>query len=359
MNYRKATILASESATTAGTKTVDLDMSDIISRIQVKFHATNNGNTPTAHHAAQVSRVEIVDGSDVLAYLSARQIEALKFYETLKSRFYLLDYRNDNEMQLTLDMYFGRKLWDKDLALNPTKFKNPQIKITHNKASGGSSPDAATLEVLADVFDEKAVTPVGFLMNKEFYSFTSAAAASNEYVDLPNDHPIRRILVEARKSQTWWDNIITELELDEENQKRRPWNHTGLDLLNFTMESYPQYVERIIGIIPGALSVLYYVTPTEEANGVFMSIGGGASAYCEGQEYPVGGEIYIQAPASTFFRGIIMGGLPHGILPLDLGDLDDMNDWYDVTKKGKIKLRLKAGSSATVNVILQQLRKYA
>lgn len=359
MKYRKATLLASESANTAGQKTIPLDLTEVISRLQVKFNATNNSQTPTAHHAAQISRVEIVDGSDVLAFLSARQIEALSFYETHIPRFYPLDYRNGNEQQLVLDMYFGRKLWDPELALDPKKFTNPQLKITHNKASGGSLPNAATLEVFADVFDEKVVTPMGFLMNKEIYSFTSGSSASNEYVDLPNDYAIRRIMVEARKSQTWWDNIITELQVDEESGRRSPWNQDGLDLLNLVLQSYPQYVERLITSFTGAASVLHYITPTEEANVIATGIDTGASAFCEGQEYPVGGEVYIRAPASSFARALVMGGCPHGIVPLDCGDLMDPSDWYDVTTKGKIKLRLKASGTATVNVILQQLRKYA
>ncbi|NVM24083.1 MAG: hypothetical protein HWN68_20180, partial [Desulfobacterales bacterium] len=195
-------------------------MEEVISRLQVKFNATNSTNDPTAHPAAQVSRIEIVDGSDILYSLSARQIEALMFYNTRKSRGRILEYRNDNENFMVLDMYMGRYLWDPILALDPRKFSNPQLKITHNKALGGGAPDAATLEVFADVFDEKPVTPIGFISAREYYAWTSPASAANEYVDLPNDYPIKRIGIETFKADYWWDNTVSEVELDEENKKR-------------------------------------------------------------------------------------------------------------------------------------------
>lgn len=357
MNYRKATILAQESATTAGTKTIDLDMTDVISRLQIKFNSTNNGHTPTAHPAAQISKVEIVDGSDVLLSLSGRQIEALMFYEYMKGRHYEIEYRNDCENRSIYDILFGRFLWDPELALDPKKFKNPQLKITHNLASGGSAPDAATLEVFADLFDEKVPSPIGFLLNKEFYAYTAAASAANEYIDMPNDHPIRRILIEGLKADSWWDNIFSEIELDEENKKRLPWSIDGYDLMQLAITKYGMYQEGFVGTMPAVAALNVYVTPAEVVNCAVAGIGSNTNPYINAEK--VGGYIELNTSAVVAFRGLLAGPIPHGILPLDCGRLEDMTDWYDVTKKGKVKLRLKAGASASVKVTLQQLRKYA
>ena len=356
MKYRKATIYAQTDATTAKTEPIDLDFTDVISRLQIKFNSTNNGHTPTAHPAKQISKVEIVDGSDVLLSLSGQQIEALMFYEYGKGRNYEIEYRNDCENRLVLDLLFGRKLYDPELALDPRKYKNPQLKITHNKASGGSAPDAATLEVFADLFDEKVVTPVGFLMNKEFYSYTAGASAANEYIDLPNDYPIRRILVEALKADSWWDNIVSEIELDEENKKRLPISQDAYDLMQLAMTNYGMYMEGLVGTMPAVAALSVYVTPAEVPNVAIAGIGSNSNPFINAEK--VGGYIELNTTAVVAWRALLAGTIPHGILPLDLGDLDDMADWFDVTTKGKIKLRIKAGASAAVKVTLQQLRKY-
>lgn len=355
MNYRKATLYAQEDATTAKTQPIDIDIGDVISRIQVKFNSTNGANLPTEHPAKQISKMEVVDGSDVLFSLSAQQIEALMFLKYKKGRTYELEYRNGVENRMVLDVLWGRSLWDPILAFDPKKFKNPKINITHNKASGGSSPSAATLEVVADCFDEKPVAPIGFLMQKEHHSYTTGASYANEYIDLPNDYPIKRILLNTYKKDLWWDNIVSEVELDEENKKRLPWSHDGYDLMQYAMTEYGPYVESFVGTFPGADAYDWYVTPVEAASVIPSGIGY-ALPYAE-QEC-TGGYQKLRTTSVLTFRAAVVGYIPHGCIPLDCGDQADHNDWFDVTKKGKVKLRIKAAGSTTFNTVLEQLRKY-
>lgn len=354
-NYRKALIYKETDATTAKTETIDIDLADVISRLQIQFHSTNNGHTPTAVHAAAVSKVEMVDGSDVLLSLSAKQIEAMMFYDGRKVP-YEREFRNGVENYMVLEKFFGRKLWDPLLAFDPKKFRNPQLKITHNKASGGSSPNAATLQVCADVFDEKVPTPIGFLMDKEYYSFTSAASASNEYVDLPNDYPIRRILLQTIKSGSWWENLLSEIELSEDEGKRKPIElTTGGELVQLVHSLYGPCEELYVGTFPAIAQQTIYTMISESVYCLISPIGA-PDVYTDAE--CVGGSQTLTPEAVTAWRALIKGFIPHGVIPLDMGDLQDPDDWYDVTKKGKIKLRLKAAGSVAFNVILEQLRKY-
>lgn len=356
MKYRQAVILEQESATTAATKTMDIDITDVISRIQVKFNAMNNGHTPTDHPAKQISKIEIVDGSDVLFSLSAQQIEALMFYNYGKGRNYEMEYRNDCENRMVLDILFGRHLYDPELAFDPEKFTNPQLKITHNKASGGSAPDAATLEVFADIFDEKTVTPTGFIMQKEWYTWTTESSAANKYIDLPNDHIIKRILLMGYKADSWWDNIFSEIELDEENKKRLPWSIDAYDLMQLAITKYGMYMEGLVGTMPAVDTLSVYVTPVEVPSCMVSGIGSNTNPYINAEK--VGGYIELNTSAVQAFRCLLAGSIPHGVIPLDCGDQEDIEDWFDVTGKGKVKLRIKAGGSASAYIILEQLRKY-
>ncbi|KKL88030.1 hypothetical protein LCGC14_1928740, partial [marine sediment metagenome] len=56
------------------------------------------------------------------------------------------------------------------------------------------------------------------------------------------------------------------------------------------------------------------------------------------------------------------GWLPNHCVQFPFGKPDDLNDWYDVTKLGSLRLRLKGGSGGSSNgtgaVVLQQFRRY-
>jgi len=58
----------------------------------------------------------------------------------------------------------------------------------------------------------------------------------------------------------------------------------------------------------------------------------------------------------------IRGKNPHGCICIPFGEQDVIEDWYDVTKLGSLKLRIKGGPDAAAgdanNIITQQLRRY-
>jgi hypothetical protein len=358
MNYRKATILASQDASTAKTETIDIKLEDVISRIQVKFNGTNTDIVPTAVHAKQISKIELIDGSDVLWSLSGQEIEAKMFYDYKNGPSYEREFRNDVDNYLMLDLLFGRKLWDKSLAFDPKKFKNPQLKITHNKALGGSLPDAATLEVYADVFDEKSIQPFGWIMSKEFYTFTSPATAANKYIDLPRDHAIKRIMLMTYKADSWWENLVTSVTISEDNDKKKPIDHNGGDLVSMVQTQYGEYRELITDVIRGTGPQTMYLTQTESANVQFSPIGPAAANFLGTDAERTGGYQTIVANATITFRALATGYLPHGCLPIDFGDPEDLDDWYDVTRKGSVQLIPKVSGEVAFNVVLEQLRKY-
>jgi len=357
MNYRKATLLASEDASTAKTKTLDITIKDIISRIQIKFNATNTDVVPTAVHAKQISKVELVDGSDVLFSLSGQEIEGRMFYDYGVGPSYEREFRNGVENYLVLDMLFGRYLYDKQLALDPTKFKNPQLKITHNKALGGSAPNAATLEIFADVFDEKSIVPVGFIRPTEFYSYTTPSTAAIEYINLPRDMIIKRAMLQIYKADSWWENLVSNIKISEENDKKIPIDIAGGDLVSSVQTRYGEYRELLVNFNRGGAQT-EYITPTDSAYFLISALITGAAGWTAITKECTGGYQEVSGDATRLFRAMATGYLPHGCLPIDFGDQMDLEDWYDVRGKGSVQLQPKASGSTTLNVILEQLRKY-
>ena len=74
-----------------------------------------------------------------------------------------------------------------------------------------------------------------------------------------------------------------------------------------------------------------------------------------------GGVPTIVSAAATQFQALVMGYLPNHCVQFPFGDQDDPEDWYDVTQKGSVQLRLESGDAGTSGegaVVLQQLRPY-
>jgi len=356
--HRTTEILASESATTAATKTIDINISEMISRIVIEFKGTNNGATPTAHGAKMVSKIELVDGSDVLYSCSGIESQAVTYYGEGRLPFMINDYRNDVMNIQTFELNFGRWLWDTELALDPTKFKNLQLKITHNKALGGSSPDAGNLRVFADVFDEKKISPRGFLMTKEFYTYTLTSSA-HEFIDLPTDYPYRLLIVQSLSAgkQPWEQYNKIKLSID--NDRKVPINNLSTsDLLKLWRPTEP-IVEEICGTGTGS-AVTHYTTFTFETYLTILGFDAATTtAYCN-QSY--GGKADIAFDSAEHFQGHVVGLAPHGALALQLWDKDSISDYFQAQNYGSVRLDLTAGSSvgssSTCEVVIQQLRTY-
>jgi hypothetical protein len=358
MNYRKAELYSQTDASTAKEETIDIEIQDIISRIQLKYNSTNGSHACTGHPALQISSVKIVSGSEVLMQLSGQQIEAIMFYETGQSRAYELEYRNGVENRSVYDIYFGRKLYDPDLAFDPTKFKNPQLKITHNKALGGSTPSASTLEVFADVFDEKKVTPSGYIMNKEHHSYAPAASAW-ERIELPADYPIRKLYLMGTVADKWWDNIFDKFKIQEENSKKVPLELDAYDVMSLNISKYGMYKEVIAACSYGVGTYSWYVTPHETVGIGAIGYGSGSNPYPVGET--VGGYISMGTGAVIVWRALIEGPIPHGVIPFETGDPANIDDWWDLRNKGTCKFEVKATSSPgtlTAYLVTQQYRKY-
>lgn len=357
MNYRKTKMLARESATTAATKPLGISLKDVISRIQIRFEPINNGNTQTGHPALCVSKIELVDGSDVLMSLSGMQAQALDFYDTKQGREYEMDMRNDMPNQEFFNLNFGRYLWDPLLGFDPKKFSNPQLQITHNRALGGSAPDAAYLSVYADVFDEKVVTPVGFLMAKNLKTYTTVASSYEEF-KLPHDYLLRKLLIQTLVANSSFTDNIDELRLSEDNLKKVPFDGGIYEFIAGIMKKYPLYQEIIAQTLPttGGNNTTY-CTPGEVVN-VTPGVRGSATVYQNATNG--GGVCTLYSSAAAECHSLVTGYMPHGCLPVEFGDPNLMEDWYDITKIGSLELRLHAvAGSVSVNTLLQQLRKYA
>lgn len=361
MNYRLATIHARKAYTSDTTEVIDIDVQDPISQLIIELSANISNDTAiTAHAIACLTKIELVDGSDVLYSLSGYQAEAADWYTNHVFRSPWNIYMGWGETQRFVGINFGRKLWDPMLAFDPKKFRNPQLKLTLDINAGGAVPTQDRLGVWAAMFDEKTISPVGFLMQKEIKSYTMGSA-SHEYTDMPTDHPYRKLFIRAQSVGTEPGALIDKIKLYEDEGKRVIFEHIPEEVLRSIAFLSPQIEEYIHARVATSATQIY-CTPTTRVYPVATELettsasGGVAIQMGDGGRFAA-----ITATLQKYFAFHVKGYLPHAVYEIPFGDQEDMNDWYDVTKVGSLKLdvlSLAAGSGVANSIFLQQLRKY-
>lgn len=358
MNHRLAAIVSEETIIPAKTKVIELDMQDIVSRIQINVELEMDGTALGDNLAAVLSNIEIVDGSEVLFSMSGKECQALDYYQTGVMPYVAITDYDNNDAIITFNINFGRWLWDEKLAFDPTKFNNPQLKITHNYQACGGTPSAARMEVRAYMFDEKKITPDGFLLSKEHYQFTSGVNNTYHDIELPTDHVTRRYMVVGRANGYHVNDVVREIRLSEDNLKRIPYDTSIWQLLKSLRSEYPriqEYGHFLFSTSPKAI----FASPT--SNIVFKGTGETPGNAAVQVSIPARMPLSIDAVVAELGAAEISGYDPHYSFVIALGQKDLIEDWYDVTKVGSLKLRVRAGSAGvlgTVEIVTEQLKPY-
>lgn len=361
MKYRTAELLAAESITAAGTKTIDLVKGDPISRIDIRWKITKSKHSMDAHPAADITKIELVDGSDVLHSLTGYENQALAIYSRKIGTMCHGQHMTSLSDESAYGLDFGRFLWDERLAFDPKRFSNPQLKITHNLALSDTGVSAAELEVFGHFFDEKAVSPMGFLMATEHHDYTCGADGSYENINLPTDFVIRQMLVRAYRDgyEPW--TTIDEARLDEEDRKRIVFDYDNLENYHRLMKGVWSPVIETFAIYGSAGGANFYITPTDYWAAIQTTPVGAAPDLYLSAATAKGGKVPIVSVGNLMAIGIAFGWLPNHCYQFPLGMQDTIEDWYDAGKVTKPRLRLRAGSNAangTGQLVVEQLRRY-
>ncbi len=358
MNYRSSEILAAEAITTAATKTIDINLKDVISRLSIELKLTGVLSVPTAHPAKAISKIEIVDGSNVIFSMKGIGALALDYYDTGVVPAVAPAYLAGVSSEAMFNLNFGRKLFDEELALDPKRFNNLQLKISHDVTKGGCAPVAGEIRVFADVFDQKVPTLRGFLCSKEHYAYTLASAGI-EYVDLPTDFLIRKLLLQTYSDTTYPYQQINQVKLSEDHDKRVILEGYQSDFIKRFAMQYPIWKELLRGAAT-AVAANFYVTPSYWT--YFAGLADDDAAAYLSANIAGGSLLTVKASGNCNFEALVQGYCPLGAVVYPFGKQDDLNDWWDVTQLGSARLKLSAGASGVVansaEVITQQLRTY-
>jgi len=362
MNHRLSTILPRSTYAADKTEIIELDMADPISAIIIELAVTGAADTAVAHAIACLSKIEIVDGSEVLYSLNGYEAEAVDIYHNKAMRSNWNPYLNTLDCQRFIGINFGRFLWDPLLAFDPKKYRNPQLKLTLDIDAGGCSSASNKLQAWAALFDQKAIEPVGFLLHKEVKNYT-IGASSHEYTDLPRDYPYRKLFIRNLEAGTEPNSNIANIKLSEDQDKRVVFDHAPNDLLRAIGVEQLQLIEQIIFAAKTATCYVF-TTVTERATATFCTWASAVGTGTFASYGSAGGRMTVDAGADENAVAIVAGFVPHGVFEIPFGDQMDIEDWYKVNEGiGSLKLDITGGSGAagteTCQILLQQLKRYA
>jgi hypothetical protein len=359
MNYREVELLRAESIATAGTRTLDLGTDQPVSRLDIVWKKTNSARVAAGHPHLIISRIDVVDGSDVLFSLDGGMAQAMAFFTQNRQSGGYLNYETGQMSAQVASIYFGRYMWDELYALDPKKHNNIQIKVAHNLASGGSVGTVADLSVYAHVFNDKVPAPKGFVQSLEIYSYLAVANAW-VYIDMPQDYPIRGLMFGAPQCTEGPSGNLAQFKVSE-NGGQNILAEALMNRYNLIQSANLEPWSEHVTMVPAAVNTYapVYVTPhwerrfTANVEGAGVAIGVRSDQGCLTQ---------VQTAAGTpLVEGFVHGFCPFGQIWIPFAGQTEDSGWETVGKgNSRIDIQGSAGPDLThpVKVAISQFRKY-
>uniref|UniRef100_A0A6H1ZNQ4 Uncharacterized protein n=1 Tax=viral metagenome TaxID=1070528 RepID=A0A6H1ZNQ4_9ZZZZ len=364
MNTRMVEIFPRKNYAADFTELIDINLVDPITQLVLTYEPDCAGGVGTAvgHPVRGIEKIELVDGSDVLFSLSGAEAHAVDFYHNWAQQLGKLHYLIGNYSKVIIPLNFGRFLFDEEFAIDPAKHNNLQLRIKGDIGACMEGNDDGYLTVMGHVFDQKTVSPRGFIMTKEVKQYT-LANSSHEYTDLPLDFPYKQLFLRAQRYGTAPEDQIDTVKLSEDQDKKIPINGlTMTQIIDHVMGKYPTYHEPMV--IGGNAAMFYYFcAPTSRVYSQVSEWRPSTGAYQCATFYQAGGRFgIIMSTAGPNWQVFIQGHVPHGVVPLLPDYSNDPADWFDVGSLKSLRLDVKGaadvGTAQTAEIIAQQVRPY-
>ena len=367
MRYRDNELYHDLGLDDSGTKIIDLNFNDPLSAISFLFCGINGGtsNKKNAMHDI-VTKIEIVDGSNVLLSASLIELQALHAYQTGVFPYSLHDEAADADSKDHVTIFFGRWLWDKGYFLDLTKFSNPQLKITTDEdvirsmSATGFLTGSLDVSIVAHIMEEEGLSSAGFFTNKEVYSFTSGTSG-NEYIELPRDYPYAQLMIHSTIRGSDWHELISNVKLSCDSDKFIPFDRDGKDISETYENRHSPFQVRAKFFVKHNETIqfpLYYnprvafiQTATGNKAGVGWIWSGNAVVNLFTED---GSAVNTEESISS----MVFGTDPHCSMVHEFGILNDPSTYFDPNLWKEVQLILTQAAAGAVKIVLKQMRPF-
>jgi len=358
MKLRDYVLVNAETLTDSKTITEELDPGLKIMELRCRYSATNGATSNTLGKLnAKITKLEVVDGSDVLHSLSGQEEQSLNFFRHGRLPFQQLNSKAAGAVIEEFIINFGRFRGDRECYLDTSRFKNAQLRLTNAftvSATAGIATGTGVLTVIAKVIDEGAPPCKGFIMSKEVKSWTTLASG-DEDTELSVDWPYQSIMVKDLLTTVEPDVSLTNFKLIMDAGRFIPFDLSSAIVLADNMDRFGPARQRLNFLNDTAVTWLSDLYARMTA---YMGpVGGtakGAAATAIGEQ--------IVAYMTTGDTGNLFinaqGYAPHSCFYLPFGDGANTEDYLQVDGAKKVILRLTQGGAAGAGaVVTNQLRQ--
>jgi len=361
MRQRIATLYAPQDPGADTTLVIDVKPKDIISAIDIFFRVTTaTVSVMLDAVTACIPRIELVDGSDTILSLSGAELQAIGFYDRLVMPHHEINLTIGGFFEIGLTHYFGRYLWDKVFALDPTRFKNPQLRIQFVQAACNTAGDVVEMSVYAHCFGEGGPMPMGMLVNREINQHTMLAN-THRYPDLPTDRVIRKILLRGYSADHDPITLFETIKLSADGGAYIPIEIHADMLERMLIQKYPRISEMYtMDAVVTAKTIHSALSSDQQISIAYDEAVAGAFAV------PTWTGALLELAASVAvmqaLNAEVSGRMPANCFPLDFGVPDEPESWLQAQNFGSLELDLLSTGDADVgditHVVVQQVRPY-
>ncbi len=202
MFWQEQYIRESIALTLNSTYQLDLPENGILGALLIKIEGNNytghGQDAPEWRVLDNITKIEVIlNGATICKSLRGDMIQATAFYDNgIVAPDLWRHYATNSQYGFFL-LNFGRYLYDPLVGLNLAKFANVELRIT-NDADATAEFSSLTVSILGYFLREgPAAGPIGFMRTETWREWTTVRAAT-EYLDLPTEFPIRRIILQGR-----------------------------------------------------------------------------------------------------------------------------------------------------------------
>lgn len=368
MRTRDAVLQYQKTLDDAGTLIEPINLTDPVSAFYLEFQATNGSTSNKNNFISDViTKIEIVDGSEVIYSANLFELEALHFYKLGYPPVLAPSEWASTAQKHACLLMFGNTLWDPNYAVDFTRYKNPQLKITSNLAavravSATTAFATGTLKasIIAKTMEETPA-PGKFLMARQIEAFTSAASGEKR-IELPTDRTYRMALMRAYIEGSDIDAVITDLKHTLDTDKYITFNRKVQQLDAETFARFGQITYKhgmfqndadVIRVLPNKslhFAGNYY------ADDAGLMVGAAPTASSD-ITLTLFSATAVAVTADTQVSAAITGHALHATLPVIFGNPESPSTWFDPTTFNKSEFVLTQGTAnAVVSILLEQVR---
>jgi len=357
MKTRDYVLVNAQTLTDSQTFTKTLEPGKKIQELRCIYQATNGGTSNTLGKLnGMVSKLEVLDGSDVLHSCSMRQEQANNFFRHGNLPFQQLKSTAAGVVIEEAIINFGRFRGDREYYLDTSRFSNCQLSLTHAltiSATAGFATGTGVLTVIAKLIEDAAPPCKGFVMSKQVDSYTTLGSGTHP-LGLPLKHPYQSLLISDLETLIEPDVDITNLKLSINDDSFIPFDHSTTRILQDNIVRYGRARQRLEYLLDTA------VTWLGDLYGRSSCFVGPAGATSKGLATTQTAEVSVVAMttgAGTGSQLNVVGHAPHSSLYLPFGDGREVDDYLKMEGVTKAELiATDAAAGGAYSVVVNQLR---